>query len=278
MAVQMSSVLMGALSELRVHPVARWIRATTGGETVVSTTRALLVWEPRRVVPSYAVPVTDVRGRLVPASSTSAPERPVQLLHGGPPVLTPGTPFSAHTSPGRALTILASAGALEGAAFAPDDAGLKDYLVLDWAAFDQWREEDEIVIGHPHDPFGRIDVLRSSRHVVLSSEEVVLADSTRPVLLFETSLPSRYYLPREDIRWGLLTPSQSRSVCAYKGVASYWTARLPGRDLPDIAWTYEEPRHDALNVAGLVAFYTERLDLVVDDTPVERPVSPWSTA
>lgn len=176
MAVQMSSVLMGALSELRVHPVTRLIRATSGGDTVVSTTRALIVWEP------------------------------------------------------------------------------------------------------PHDPFGRIDVLRSSRHVVLSSGGVVLADSTRPVLLFETSLPSRYYLPREDIRWDLLTPSESHSVCAYKGVASYWTARLPGRDLPDIAWTYEEPLHDALNVAGMVAFFTERLDLVVDGAPVERQVTPWSRA
>jgi uncharacterized protein (DUF427 family) len=91
-------------------------------------------------------------------------------------------------------------------------------------------------------------------------------------------LPSRYYLPREDIRWDLLTPSESRSVCAYKGVASYWTARLPGRDLPDIAWTYEEPLHDALNVAGMVAFFTERLDLVVDGAPVERQVTPWSRA
>lgn len=98
------------------------------------------------------------------------------------------------------------------------------------------------------------------------------------VLHFETSFPSRYYLPREDIRWDLLTPSESHSVCAYKGVASYWTARLPGRDLPDIAWTYEEPLHDALNVAGMVAFFTERLDLVVDGAPVERQVTPWSRA
>jgi uncharacterized protein (DUF427 family) len=277
MAVQMSSVLMGALSELRVHPVTRSIRATSGGDTVVSTTRALIVWEPRRVVPSYAVPVADVRGRLAPTSMTSGAERPVQLRAGGPRVLTPGTPFSAHTCPGQALTILISAGALDGAAFAPGDAALEDYVVLGWSAFDEWREEEEIAMGHPHDPFGRFDVLRS-RHVVLSSGGVVLADSTRPVLLFETSLPSRYYLPREDIRWDLLTPSESHSVCAYKGVASYWTARLPGRDLPDIASTYEEPLHDALNVAGMVAFFTERLDLVVDGAPVERQVTPWSRA
>jgi uncharacterized protein (DUF427 family) len=276
MAVQMSSLVMSALDELRVHPVDKWIRATSGGETVVSSTRALIVWEPRRVVPMYAVPVTDVSARLEPAGGIRDVERPVQLGAAGPPVLDPRTPFSVHSCPGRAMTIRTATGELDGAAFAPDDPALEGYLVLDWAAFDQWREEDEVVIGHPHDPFDRIDALRSSRHVVVSADGVVLAESTRPTLLFETPLTTRYYLPREDVSWDLLVPSESHTVCAYKGVASYWTARLPGRDLPDIAWTYEEPLSDARDVAGLVAFLTERLDLVIDGTPVERPVTPWS--
>lgn len=191
-------------------------------------------------------------------------------------MLTPGTPFSVHSCPGQTLTIRTSTGELDGAAFAPDDPELEDYVVLDWTAFDQWREEDDVVVAHPHDPFDRIDVLRSSRHVVVSSQGVVLADSSRPALLFETPLPTRYYLPREDVTWDLLAPSESHTVCAYKGEASYWTARLPGHDLPDIAWTYEEPLHDASDVARMVAFYTERLDLVVDGTPIDRPVTPWS--
>ncbi len=83
-------------------------------------------------------------------------------------------------------------------------------------------------------------------------------------------------MPREDVSWDLLTPSESHSICAYKGFASYWTARLPAGDLPDIAWTYEEPLHEALKVREMVAFYTERLDLVFDRTPVERPITPWS--
>jgi uncharacterized protein (DUF427 family) len=278
MAVQMRSLLTGALGELRVHPVARWIRARSGGQTVVSSKHALLVWEPRRVVPSYAVPISDVQGQLVPATETSGVERPVRFSDGGPRVLTPSSSFSAHSCPGEVLSILTSTGALEGAAFAPEDPALQDYVVLDWSAFDQWQEEDEVVMGHPHDPFGRIDVLRSSRHVVVSSKGAVLADSTRPTLLFETSLPTRYYLPREDIRWDLLTPSESHTVCAYKGVASYWTARLTDGDLPDIAWTYEEPLHDALKVQGMVAFFTERIDLVVDGIAVKRPVTPWSRA
>lgn len=276
MAVQMSSLMMGALGELRIHPIAKWIRATSAGETVVSSTRALIVWEPRRIVPSYAVPVTDVRAQLVPANASGDIERPVRISTDGPPLLDPGTGFSVHTCPGQALSIRTTAGELDGAAFAPDDPALDGYVVLDWAAFDQWQEEDDVVMGHPHDPFDRIDVLRSSRHVVVSSEGVVLADSARPTLLFETPLPTRYYLPTEDVRWDLLKPSESHSVCAYKGVASYWTARLPGRDIPDIAWSYPEPLHDALNVAGMVAFFTERLDLAIDGTPIERPVTPWS--
>jgi uncharacterized protein (DUF427 family) len=276
MAVQMRSLLMGAIAELRVHPVAKLIRATSDGDLVVSSTHALLVWEPRRVLPSYAVPVTDVKGQLVPATVAPDLERPVQLWEGGPPVFAPGTPFSAHACPGETLTILTTSAALEGAAFAPNDAAMEGYVVLDWNAFDQWQEEDEVVMGHPHDPFDRIDVLRSSRRVVVSSEGVALADSVRPTLLLETSLPTRYYLPHDDISWNLLTPSENHSVCAYKGVASYWSARLPGGDLQDIAWTYEEPLQDALKVRGMVAFFTERLDLVLDGAPVDRPVTPWS--
>jgi uncharacterized protein (DUF427 family) len=276
MAVQMSSLVMSALGEVRLHPIAKWVRAFSGGQTVVSTTRAMVVWEPRRVVPSYAVPVVDLKAQLAPAGESAALERPVQLSAGGPAVLTPGTPFSVHSCPGTALTIRTSTGELDGAAFAPDDPALEGYVVLDWTAFDQWREEDDVVMGHPHDPFGRIDALRSSRHVVVSSGGMLLADSRRPTLLFETPLPTRHYLPREDVNWEVLAPSESQSVCAYKGVAGYWTARLPGGDLTDIAWTYEKPLHDALEVQGMVAFFTERLDLVIDDIAVQRPVTPWS--
>lgn len=278
MALQMGDLMRGALAELRVYPVAKWVRASSGGADVVSSRRAVLVWEPRRVVPCYAVPRADIDAALVPAKATSAVERPVQLDAGGPPVLTPGTAFSAHSVPGESLTIHASTGELQGAAFAPHDPALDGYVLLDWTAFERWREEEDEVMGHPHDPFGRIDVLASSRHVVVRSNGVVLADSAGPTLLFETRLPTRYYLPRADVVWDLLTPSATRTVCAYKGQASYWSAALPGGTLPDIAWTYEEPLNDAAKVAGMVAFFTERLDLVIDADPVDRPVTPWSRA
>jgi len=277
MAVQMRDLMRGVLPELRVHPVDKWVRARAGDTLVVSTGRPRLVWEPRRVVPSYAVPRDDVAGDLVPVVDPDvAPvEHPVPL-GAGPPVLDPRTPFSTHSCPGTPLTIRAGSDELVGAAFAPDDPDLDGYVVLDWKAFSQWYEEDEPVMGHPHDPYDRIDCLHSSRRVTLRADGQVLADTDRATLLFETPLPVRYYIPREDVATELLEPSSRHTVCAYKGQASYWSARVGDRALPDIAWTYEDPLHDALPVRGLVAFFTERLDLTVDGVDLPRPRTPWS--
>lgn len=271
----MSEVISGALGELRVHPVDKWVRAYAGGRSVVSSTRPRLVWEPRRIVPSYAVPRDDVDAELAPDPSPPAQEQPVRIRSGGPDLLDPSTPFSAHTCPGDRFTLRADGTELTGAAFAPHDDALAGYVVLDWAAFTEWREEDEVVVGHPHDPFHRIDCLRSSRHVVVSSGTQVLADTRRATILLESMLPPRYYVPREDVRMDALEPSRRRSVCAYKGQASYWSS-MGDQPVADVAWTYEDPLQDAAPVRDLVSFFTERLDLVVDGVEVQRPVTPWS--
>ena len=275
MATQMRKLIFGAIDDLRVHPIRKWIRATVGTRTVVDTRQARLVWEPRRVVGSYAVPEEHVDGTLVPAPVTPGAERPVSLEEG-PPVLDPSSPFAAHTASGTALTIHTPDADLPAAAFRPDDPDLAGYVILDWDAFTQWYEEDEPVMGHPHDPFDRIDCLRSSRRVQIATDGLTLADSTRPTLLFETPLPTRFYLPREDVALDLLGPSDSHSVCAYKGHASYWSARVGESVLADIAWSYQDPLHDAAPVRDLIAFFTERLDLTIDGVPQQRPSTPWS--
>jgi uncharacterized protein (DUF427 family) len=152
------------------------------------------------------------------------------------------------------------------------DDDLTGYVEVDWNAVDRWLEEDEEIVGHPRDPFHRIDIRRSTRHVVVSLDGEVVAESRRPVLLFETGLPVRYYLPREDVRLDLLAPSDKRTTCAYKGHASYF-----GTDAhPDIAWTYLEPLPDAEQIRDLIAFFNERADITVDGQLEERPQTQWS--
>ena len=279
MSSQMGALLASGLDELRYEPIGKRIRAILGGGTAVDSTRVVLVWEPRRVVPSYAVPAGDIRGELALAAAAAggAEEDGAQMpALSSRPVLTPADPFAAHTADGQVVDVRALGQDRPGAGFRLADQALAGYVVLDFRAFDGWFEEDEPNVAHPRDPFHRIDVLASSRHVRLELDGQVLAESSRPVLLFETMLPVRYYLPREDIR-AELSPSSTQTYCAYKGQASYWSATVGGRVVPDIAWSYREPLHDAAQVRGLTAFFDERVDVVVDGERHERPITPWSS-
>jgi uncharacterized protein (DUF427 family) len=278
-STRMRNLLMGGLGELRQEPTAKRIRAVLAGGTVVDTTRALLVWEPRRIVPSYAIPADDIAAELLPADTAAADATGTIGAHmpelSGRPVLDPSIPFTVHTAEGRAADVRAGEQNRPGAGFYPADPDLAGYVVLDFGAFDAWYEEDELNVAHPRDPFHRIDVLPSSRHVRVELEGHVLAESSRPTLLFETMLPTRYYLPHDDIRTEL-TPSNTRTHCACKGKASYWSAAAGDHVVPDLGWTYQQPLHDAAQVRGLIAFFNERLDLIVDGERPERPITPWS--
>jgi uncharacterized protein (DUF427 family) len=280
MSIRMHNLLMGGLGELRHEPTAKRIRAVLDGGTVVDTTRALLVWEPRRIVPSYAVPTDDIAAELMPADVAAADATGNLGAHmpelSGRPVLDPSIPFAVHSTEGRAADLRAGKQNRPGAGFYPADPGLAGYVVLDFGAFDAWHEEDALNVAHPQDPFHRVDVLPSSRHVCVELDGHMLAESSRPTLLFETMLPTRYYLPHDDIR-AELTPSSTRTYCAYKGQASYWSAATGDRVVPDLGWTYQQPLHDAAQVRGLIAFFNERLDVIVDGERLERPITPWSS-
>jgi uncharacterized protein (DUF427 family) len=267
MSTRASDIWMQAIAGGLHEPTDKRVRVAHGGATVADSGRALLVWEPRRVVPSYAVPLEDVVAELVPDAADPPADDGRRALH-------PGIPFAVHSTPGESLTVRTSTGDRPAAAFRPADPDLDGYVVLDFFSFDEWYEEDDRIVGHPRDPFSRIDVRNSSRHVRVELDGQVLAESSRPMLLFETGLPTRYYLPREDVRLDLMRPSDLRSWCAYKGQASYWSLDLEDRTHEHLVWTYEEPlRGDADAVVGRVAFFNERVDLVVDDAAGERPDS-----
>ena len=277
MSVRVRDLLMRELDTLRYEPIDKRIRAAIGADTVIDSTRAMLVWEPKRVVPTYAVPVEDVAGEILsePRTETgdvegrgASPLAAPQLA--GRTVFDPSVPFAVRTTAGDPLVI--AAGGREAAAFRAEDAALAGYVIVDFDAFDAWYEEDERNVGHPRDPFHRIDIVRSSRHVRVELDGVLLADSTDPYMLFEPPLPVRCYLPAEDVRTDLLRAGARRSFCAYKGQASYLSLAGAG----DVAWTYPAPLREAAVVCDRIAFFDECVDVVIDGRRRERPVTPWS--
>lgn len=272
MALRMRKHLADAVPQLLFEPVPVRLRAYLEGVPVVDTDRGALVWEPRRIVPVYAVPQADLRVEVSEADPQPVPPS-VDTL---PPVLGPDS-FEPHTTPGVVVDLAAGARRMQGAGFRPADPDLAGLVVLDFGAFDRWTAEDEELVGHPHDPFKRIDVLRSRRHVEVSLDGTVLAATDAALLLLETHLPIRYYVPPGDVDQSLLVASDTRSTCAYKGHASYLSTvddRVEGHD---IAWTYPDPLDDAARVRDHVAFWNERADIRVDGVLLPRPVTPWST-
>jgi uncharacterized protein (DUF427 family) len=232
---------------VRVEPGEKRIRAYLGGVLVADTTRPLLVWE-KPYYPTYYFPAADVHTELLTADGGIAhsPSRGDARIHS--------VQARGRLRTGAALHFEQS----------PFDE-LRDTIRLDWDAMDAWFEEDEEVFTHARDPYTRVDVLASSRHVRVEIEGVTVAESTKPSLVFETGLAVRYYLPRTDVRMDLLTPTETSSNCPYKGQAEYWSAAVDGTVHPDVAWSYRTPLPESQKLAGLVCFYPERADVYVDD-------------
>lgn len=276
MATKLSKLILGAFPQLRYDPTAKRVRASLGGNAVVDTLHAYLIWEPRRITPIYAVPEAELLAELTTPGGSGAdvPELGVTLSVDAPPLLDPRTGFGRHTTPGEQLDVVTATVTAPGAAFRPDDPDLAGYVVLDFGAFD-WREDDEEIIGHPRDPFHRVDIRASSVDVEVALDGVTLARTNGAQLLYETMLPVRYYIPPEDVRLDLMEESPKRTVCPYKGEAHYWTYPGPesGRN---IAWSYDRRYRDAAQIHGLVSFFNERTDVTVDGVLQPRPVTPWS--
>ncbi|MFE4465395.1 DUF427 domain-containing protein [Oerskovia sp. NPDC056781] len=258
------------LDQLRWFPAAQEIRAVRREDpqdVVLRSTSARLVWEPWRLLPVYAVHAVDVRVPLVEGE-----HRDGQVRHG---LIPHPLHFERHTCPGTEMWFEGAVAAADGPSapfFRPDDEGLAGDVLVDFQAFD-WFAEDQRLAAHPRDPFKRVDVVPSSRHVVVSLGGAVLADSDRAMALTETYLPLRWYVPREDVRWEALTPSPTTSDCAYKGHARYWSLASGDPDGADIGWSYEDPLSDGERVRGYVAFWCERTDLTLDGTRMPRPES-----
>ena len=240
-------------------PVPQRIRAIFARETIVDSTRSKLLHETGHL-PIYYFPREDVRMDLLEPSD--------KRTHC--PYKGDASYWSITVGPRSAPdAVWAYPDPLESAQF------LRDHVAFYWDELDEWFAEDEQLFGHPRDPYSRIDVYKTTRRVRASVDGELIAESTRAKVLFETALPPRYYLPREDFRAELL-PSSKKTRCAYKGSASYWHVRVGERTLEDLVWTYADPQHDAEPVRDLLSFFNERVDLELDGVRQERPQSQWS--
>jgi uncharacterized protein (DUF427 family) len=236
-----------------IEPVPRRIRAFLDGHRVLDTTRALYVWEWPGY-PQYYIPTADIDpGVLVDECHTAQLPRGLAHRYG----LRVGETV-------RPASVQIHA--------APCLDGIAGTARLDWAAPDAWFEEDEEVFVHPRSPYTRVDALRSTRTVRVELDGVILAESSSPVMVFETGLPTRYYLNRTDVDFDRLRPTQTVTACPYKGRTSgYWSVRIGADVHPDLAWAYDFPTRQLLPIAGLVAFYNERVDILLDGSAIPRP-------
>ena len=262
MALHISTEFAKLLPQLRFEPTPRRIRAELGGNTVVDSNHALLVYEPRRVTPIFAVPAADIAADLVETVPDADGHHRPQAPPGG--LMDPRHAFTRHTTPGQELDVRAGSHELPAAAFRPEDQDLSGHVLLDFAAFDRWLEEDQVIEGHPRDPFHRVDARESSRAVRTFLGDQLLAETREPMFVYETMLPVRTYYPRIDVDWDALTPSLHTSVCPYKGTANYWsvTDRPEGTNL---AWSYEKVLPDSVQLKDRVSFFDERTNVYVDD-------------
>ncbi|MGO8961820.1 MAG: DUF427 domain-containing protein [Streptosporangiaceae bacterium] len=239
----------------RVEPAPRRVRATLGAEQIFDTTHARYVWE-WQYYPQYYIPVGDIDARFI------IDEQHDQRLRQGT-ARRHGVRAGGLDRPGTVRVF-------------GEDAidGLAGTARFDWSALDAWYEEDEQVFVHPRNPYVRVDALRSHRHVRASLEGATLADTTTPVLVFETGLPTRYYFDRTDVAFEHLVPTGTQTACPYKGVTSgYWSIRRYGEVRAgdqDLAWAYDFPTRQLQPIAGLIAFYNEKIDLDVDGVRLPR--------
>jgi uncharacterized protein (DUF427 family) len=242
---------------VRVEGSQKRVRVYLGGELVADTTGSLLVWEIP-YYPTYYLPAADVAASLVPSGATAH---------------SPGL------GDAELLDVVSgSATAPSGARRYPRSpiAELRDTVRLDFAAMDEWLEEDEPIYVHPRDPHSRVDILASSRHVRIELDGVTLAESRAPRILFETGLPPRYYLPLPDLRRDLLRASDTQSHCPYKGTANYWSVEVNGKTYEDLVWIYRQTLPESQKIGGLACFYNEKVDVHVDGVLQERPRTPFS--
>lgn len=246
---------------LRFEPTPRRVRAIFNHVTIADSSRAMLMLLWKRT-PIYYFPREDVRmDRLAPSEH-----------HSHAPLVGEASYWSVEVGDRSAQNA-----ALSYPHPSPEFDQVRDFVTFQWNRMDAWFEEDDEVFVHPRDPYHRVDVVNSSRHVRIEVAGETIAETRRPRLLFETRLPTRYYIPKLDVRMDLLEPSDLTTQCPYKGKAQYWSVRIGDRLFRDLVWSYPYPIPECPKIENLMAFFNERVEgLYVDGELMPKPITPWS--
>jgi len=244
-----------------VEDSPRRLRVVFNGETIADSIRAKLLHETKHL-PIYYVPVDDVRMDLL--------EKTGHKTH---------CPFKGDAS---YWTVKVGDRVAENAVWGYEDPiegqdDLKGLVAFYSGKMDRWYEEDEEIVIHPRDPYKRIDTVASSRRVQVKVGGEIVADSTRGHFLFETGLPTRYYLPIDDVRMDLLEATDLRTGCPYKGTASYYSVHVGGQTFENIVWFYSDPIPECPKIKDLLCFFNEKVEaILVDGVEIPKVPSPWS--
>ena len=244
-----------------VEDSPRRLRIVFNGETVADSANAKLLHETKHL-PIYYVPIEDVRMELLHKTDHST-----------------HCPFKGDAS---YWTVKVAERVAENAVWGYEDpiegqGDLDGLVAFYWGKMDHWYEEDEEIFIHPRDPYKRIDTMPSSRRVQVKVGGEIVADSKRGHFLFETGLPTRYYLPADDVRMDLLEATDLRTGCPYKGTASYYSVHVSGQTFENIVWFYPEPIAECPKIKDLLCFFNEKVDaILVDGVEVPKVPSPWS--
>jgi len=233
---------------IKIDKNPRWIRVKFNGEIIANSKNVLTLHE-RGQLPVYYFPEKDIHKKfLVPTEKSSH------------------CPLKGNA---RYWSIKVGDQLTENAVWCYENPileskGIKGYFAFYWDNVDNWFEEEEEIYVHPRDPYKRVDAIESSRHIKVVLNGKTIAESNKPVIVFETGTPVRYYLPVQDVLKEFLEPSNTSTRCPYKGIATYWNVKIDGNEFEDIVWSYENPIPEIQKIAEFLSFYNERVDIYVD--------------
>ncbi|EXJ95771.1 hypothetical protein A1O1_00895 [Capronia coronata CBS 617.96] len=238
----------------KILSTTKRVRGVLNGKYIFDTTAAKLVWE-HKFFPQYWIPKSDF---LQTATFTD------HLPTSGS-----GTQWSTST-----LSVVGNSKSVQ-TLIVPDsfNSELAGLVKIEFKALDAWYEEQAPVLYHPKDPFHRVDILPSGRHLRVELDGVVLADTGSEggvMSLWETNFPGRWYLPPTAVNWEYLVPSDTHTGCPYKGEASYYHAVVKGKEVKDVVWWYKNPTLESGLIAGMLCFYPDKVDTWVDGTAIEK--------